>query len=191
MRYDVPRSEALLPDDLNKRSEHVTVRNALLLPEKDRPSGFRAKAKAAFDPRRYPTYAFTWQCIGPQHLYRGSPVRLQFRIQPDDKNTAVVVPDVTLKNIEVKLEAITACRAEKVLLASPDADRSETIAVMGTDTDYGDPFSKASDLTKTLSFKPVKTAMYRSVRANSHHPAQESLLTKAQLVPNFQHQPHS
>ena len=133
---------------------YESVKNELLLPEADRPTGFKQKAKAAFSSDFYPTYSFDWSCIAPQHIHIGQPIAFEVYIRPRDKEcTAVVIPEVYLSNFTVDIKAFTVVRAERQLFSSPEAYSDEPRATLKGIVDNKGPFSKANDWVKTINTK--------------------------------------
>jgi hypothetical protein len=162
-KYDEPLvyyDRAKLPSPLNKKpitSRDVeSVKNEFLLPEADRPTGFRAKAKAAFSSDYYPTYAFDWTLTAPQHLYVGQPFALEVAIRPRESNTAVLVPEVSLSSVYVSIIAIVNARADRQIFTSPEAhSNEEKINIRAVMADTG-PFGKGNDWTKTLNTRELR-----------------------------------
>lgn len=155
VHYQVPKLLRPIEAKPMVHNNTVSVKNEFLLPEADRPTGFRQKAKAAFSSDYYPTYGFSWKCLAPKILNLGQPAAFQLSIKPYDSNTAVLVPDVTLSFFTVEIKAYTTVRAEKQLFSTPEAESDGTVATLQGVADSKDPFSKANDWTKTINTKPL------------------------------------
>ena len=150
--YEGPRLHAAINETLQPRYGRDSVKNEFLLPEADRPTGFRQKAKAAFSSDYYPTYAFDWFVTGPAHLYLGQPMVFQVRIKPrENECTAIVIPDVQLSHFSVEIRAITDVRAERQIFSTPESHSDEVKATLRGVPDSAGPFSKANDWSKTIN----------------------------------------
>lgn len=150
--YERPRLSQPINDRPTPWKNNMVVKNELLLPRADRPSGFRQKAKAAFSSDYYPTYAFDWTCDAPRHVYVNEPITFNIRIQPRETEcTAVLVPDVLLTMCHVNIKSHTDVRTDKQFLTTPESDGTTTEASLVGKWDSGRAFSKANDWTKTVN----------------------------------------
>lgn len=114
VRYEPPRKFILASARPYNLSDYVAVKNELLLPEADRPTGFKQKAKAAFSSDYFPTYSFDWTCVAPRDLILGQPAVFEVRIRPREQEcTAPLIPDVRLTSFNATIVAHTQVRAEK------------------------------------------------------------------------------
>jgi len=145
----------------------VSVKSELLLPEADRPSGFRQKTKALFGGANIPTYAFDWVCVAPQHLYLGQPVSFRVCIKPREQQqqqstttkttTNLIIPEIHLKSLHLEIVAHTLVRAERSLFTCPESEGNYTVCqISGTSANNsgggaGEPFSKANGYTKIVN----------------------------------------
>jgi hypothetical protein len=155
--YEQPRPHVAINERPLPRKGYESVKNEFLLPEADRPTGFKAKAKAAFSSDYYPTYAFSWTLSGPQHLYLGQPLVFEISIRPLEKEcTAVLIPEVHLTFFQVEIRAVADVRAERQLFSSPGANSDEEkLRLKGVLDDNG-PFSKANDWTKAINTRDLR-----------------------------------
>ncbi|KAI0153276.1 hypothetical protein GGR57DRAFT_150468 [Xylariaceae sp. FL1272] len=129
----------------------VSVSNELLLPEADRPSGFKQKTKALFGAAHFPTYAFDWVCTAPKHLQSGQAARFDVKIIPRESEcTAVLVPDVHWTCLFLEVKALTQVRAEAGLLSTPESEGNYTVCNMRCFPADRQPFSKANGFTKSI-----------------------------------------
>ncbi|TGJ86863.1 hypothetical protein E0Z10_g1917 [Xylaria hypoxylon] len=134
----------------------VSVTNELLLPEEDRPSGFRQKTKALFGAGNFPTYAFDWLCLAPKDLYLGQPACFEVRIKPREKEcTATLIPEVRLKFFHVTITAHTQVRADRTIFSSPESEGNYAVFEMMGAIDTREPFSKANENTKIVNTKAL------------------------------------
>ncbi|KAK5625836.1 hypothetical protein RRF57_001552 [Xylaria bambusicola] len=130
----------------------VSVRNELLLPESDRPAGFRQKTKALFGAGNFPIYAFDWECLAPTHIHLGQPVCFEVRIKPREHEcTATLIPDVQLKYFRMDVSAYTQVRADRAIFTCPESEGNYTVCEMTGVIDSQEPFSKANDNTKYIN----------------------------------------
>ena len=67
------------------------ISNELLLPEENRPSGFRQKAKAALSSDFYPHYIFEWSVTAPQHVHVGRPMAFEIRVKVNEQASTAIV----------------------------------------------------------------------------------------------------
>ncbi|KAI8628142.1 hypothetical protein F5Y19DRAFT_439796 [Xylariaceae sp. FL1651] len=134
------------------RRGYISVRNELLLPESDRPSGFKQKTKALLGAGHFPTYAFDWVCLAPNQIHLGQPVCFEVKIKPrKNECTATLIPEVRLKHFRMKISAHTQVRAKRALFHSPGSEGSYTVWEMMGAIDSHEPFSKANDNTKIVN----------------------------------------
>ncbi|KAI1420256.1 hypothetical protein F5Y12DRAFT_138761 [Xylaria sp. FL1777] len=150
--YERPRrSQPANPSPTNWRG-NVSVRNELLLPEPDRPSGFKQKTKAFFGAGHFPTYAFDWVCLAPQNVHLGQPVCFEVQIKPRAHEcTAPLVPEVRLKYFLVEITAHVQVRAHTSIFTCPGSEGNYTVCEMRGVIDSKEPFSKANDNTKVVN----------------------------------------
>ncbi|KAI0506415.1 hypothetical protein F5B22DRAFT_453685 [Xylaria bambusicola] len=159
VHYEPPR----IPVDQSR--SHITtwsgfaaVRNELLLPESDRPSGFRQKTKALLGAVDYPIYSFDWECSAPTHIHLGQPVCFEVRIKPRaDQCTAPLIPDVYLKYFRMEISAFTQVRADRSIFTCPQSEGNYTVCEMMGMIDSRQPFSKANDNTKFVNTEAIGT----------------------------------
>ncbi|KAI1259177.1 hypothetical protein F5Y18DRAFT_410992 [Xylariaceae sp. FL1019] len=137
---------------------YVTVSNELLLPEADRPSGFRQKTKAIFGAAHFPTYAFDWVCKAPQHLQGGQAARFEVNVIPRESAcTAVLVPDIHWTCLFIEVKALTQVRAEEGIFSTPESEGNYTVCSMRCFPHDRQPFSKANGFSKTIITRPIDT----------------------------------
>lgn len=151
--YEQPRA-AHTPTtrQINTFRQMVTIQNEYLLPEEDRPSGFKQKTKALFKSDYYPVYLFEVHCGVPSHLFLGQSLSFEVGIKPfTERSTAVVTPDVTMSGFVASIQAETLVRAEKQIFSTPESEGNETVWTKGGVADSKGPFSKANDWTKTIN----------------------------------------
>lgn len=156
VKYDRPRLPAPIRESLRPIRGREEVQNEFLLPEADRPSGFRQKSKAFFSTNFYPTYGFHWTITGPHHLYLGQPLAFEVNIKPIESSTAVLIPEVKLQHFGVEIKAVTQVRAERQLFSSPEAHSDEIKISMRGMLDDAGPFSKANDWTKIVNTRELR-----------------------------------
>lgn len=131
---------------------YVSVSNELLLPESDRPTGFRQKTKAFLGAGSFPTYAFDWVCLAPADIHLGQPACFEVQIQPRAREcTAPLVPDVRLKYFHIEIMAHTQVRAHRQIFSCPESEGNYTIGQMMGVVDNREPFSKANEYTKIIN----------------------------------------
>ncbi|GAB1731859.1 hypothetical protein NU195Hw_g5176t1 [Hortaea werneckii] len=157
--YEKPRTRVEDVDTANDvwRSR-LKIRNAELLPESERPSGFREKLKAMTQSDYFPEYYFEALCTYPQRLYLQEPIRFELRIWPQaELSTAPLWPDLYLKTFAVTLHARTLVRANLHILSEPESFGDEKVLgfVAGEQDLPPGPFEKANDMTKSIVTGPL------------------------------------
>ena len=155
--YSLPRLPARLDERVEKLSNRVHVSNELLLPEEDRPAGFRQKMKATLRSNQFPNYTFNWTMLMPRNLYIGQPAAFEIYIRPrEEECTAILIPDVTLSGFSVNISGWTHVRAERGIFTTPSSDHEDSIGFLKCNMDNKGPFSKAAnDWTKIINTEPV------------------------------------
>lgn len=149
-RPRVPPSISMKPPPVWRGYE--SVRNELLLPESDRPSGFRQKTKALLGAGHFPTYAFDWVCLAPNEIHLGQPVCFEVKIMPREHEcTATLIPEVRLKYFRIDITAHTQVRAKAVLFSCPGSEGNYKVYQAIGAIDSQEPFSKANDNTKVVN----------------------------------------
>nr|POE62896.1 hypothetical protein CFP56_03799 [Quercus suber] len=178
--YEQPRTppHAVLTTQQLVTPEHFNIQNEFLLPEADRPSGFKQKAKAMFKSDYYPQYPFDLLFSAPYHAYIGE--RLEFKLQLrtfPDRATAVVVPEITVDNFKVTIEAFTQVRADKSTLGfyHPESYATEDCFQTTGGTRELGPFSDANGFSHVVytarlvdvpsSFSTVTTSRSYNMKA--------------------------
>lgn len=105
----------------------LSIQTKLLLPEDERPSGFRAKAKAAVF-TTYPRFNFNITTSLSQHLQVGSQPRLIVKVAPLlEESTTLRAPEIEVVSYVLKLKASTLVRAEKTLWREYEDSEDTTI----------------------------------------------------------------
>lgn len=141
----------------------LRAQNKLLLPETDRPHGFKEKAKAAFSSTYYPVAVFSWTCYAPTQVCRGQAIPLTVRAWPRVEDcTAPTVPEIRLLRCAVKITAHTCVRSDIHILHCHDAAAHVSLESWCTRTPPagGDatatPFCEADGWAKTFNSVVVK-----------------------------------
>ncbi|KAI0410723.1 hypothetical protein F5X98DRAFT_359007 [Xylaria grammica] len=156
IHYEGPRTTQLADRRPYDWRGSVWVRNELLLPEADRPHGFRQKTKALFGAGNFPTYAFDWVCLAPKDLYLGQPACFEVRIKArENECTATLIPEVRLQYFHVEIEAHTDVRADRTIFRCPESEGNYTVFEAAGAIDNTGPFSKANENTKIINTQPL------------------------------------
>jgi hypothetical protein len=159
VRFDFPRPPpSLFATPVTTFDCKSWVMNANLLPESERPSGFRAKTKAVFVSNNYPKFAYRLSCTKLQHIYPG--VRPDFCItirRLDLESTATIFPEVILVSVRADLIAETTVDTSGRLLASSTCTDHATIQKLNWKAASGEvvSLSKANDYSVTVQTNPV------------------------------------
>lgn len=155
VHYQQPRLPRPLEPLYHRHKNRIDISNEFLLPEEDRPSGFRQRFRAGISSDYYPHYNFDWVLVAPQHVYLGQPMAFEVYIRPREDCTAVVIPEIRLTGLGVSLVASTVVRAEKQFISSPEAGHDEEVKYFRGILDDPGPFSKANDWRKIINTAPV------------------------------------
>lgn len=134
------------------------VQNEHLVPEDDRASGFKQKAKAMFKSDYYPEYHFEVHTKYPGHIYLGQPMTFEISIKPiESRCTAPITPEITMCAFNADINAYTEARAERIMFGEPESNGHDCVAKMtGRLIDSKEPFSKAKDYTKIITTPEVR-----------------------------------
>lgn len=167
VHYSRPRVPVLVQDSPHKYANRVSVSNERLVPEASRPTGFRAKAKAAASNAfsssdHYPRYAFDWALLVPKHWYidESMPIEIFIRPREEECTTFEIIPDVNLAGFRVQIIGATATRAEKQFFTTPSSGHDDPVGHLKVQHDREGPFSKAhNDWSKTIITEPVPSSV--------------------------------
>lgn len=139
--YEQPRTtqHAILAERYVFSRDQFAVQNEHLLPEADRPTGFKQKTKALFHANFYPAYPFGVSVSFPRHVYIGQPMRFQIEIRPLPllkEWTTEVVSQINklpflLESYCITLTSTTHVRAERPTLSfsEPSAHAMESMLI--------------------------------------------------------------
>jgi hypothetical protein len=149
--YEQPRLPASALANFRSRSfaDSITLQNEHLLPEAERPTGFRQKAKFAFSSEKYPTYLFTIRGTVPSEVPVGQPLILELALHPDAARcTAPIPPEVTIRWVRAELRQYITVRAEYGFLSSEESTKDSHLPLPCRIVEPSVPFGKANDWTK-------------------------------------------
>jgi hypothetical protein len=138
-------------------SDTVNLKNENLLPEDDRPSGFRQKTKFMFSSQQYPTYMFDIISTVPAEIFIGQPLVFELSVHPNIKQcTAPLPPQIELVSFFASLKSRVEIRAEYGFLSAEEAHKSDRLPSMSTQIlDKEVPFCKANDHKKVIRTRPL------------------------------------
>ena len=146
-----PVDEAARPRT-RQYSHTVEIQNEYLLPEDQRPSGFRQKTKFMLSSQQYPTYIFDIVSTVPSEIYLGQQLAFELSVHPNfNRCTAPLPPEVKLIWLRAELRPRVHMRAEYGFFSAEEAHKSGHSPPMPTEILEKDvPFSKANDHTKVV-----------------------------------------
>jgi len=160
--YEQPRLPASAVAKFKPRAfaDFITLQNEHLLPEEQRPTGFRQKAKFAFSSEKYPTYIFTIRGTMPTEVFVGQPIVFELGLYPDqDRCTAPVPPSVQLRWVRAEVRQYINIRAEHGFLSAEESNKDYHLPrVPCMIVEPNVPFSKANDHTKFIHTTILNTA---------------------------------
>ena len=134
------------------------VQNVHLLPEEERPRGFRQKVRASFSSSSdLPTATFSWSLTAPTQMSRGDPIELAVCVKPNPaRSTAPITPDVRLVRCAVSITAFSAMRSEINLMHSHESTHSVDHVCAVPSLVNSAPFSADADWTINIVAHPPK-----------------------------------
>jgi len=146
-----PIGEAARPKT-RQYSHTVDIQNEYLLPEDQRPSGFRQKTKFMLSSQQYPTYIFDIVSTVPSEIYLGQQLAFELSVHPNfNRCTAPLPPEIKLMWLRVELRPRIDIRAEYGFFSAEEAHKKGHSLPMPTEIlDKDVPFSKANDHTKVV-----------------------------------------
>ncbi|KAK3707540.1 hypothetical protein LTR37_012035 [Vermiconidia calcicola] len=130
-----------------------TVASKDLIPEGERPHGFRGKAKALFKESEPPQYAFEVVCTSvPEHVYPGQQLSFEVGVRSNsERTTTTVQPEIKLDECKVTIVGLSSLFTDNV---EPVEDRKDEATVNGTVQPPG-LFSKEHDFSKRITTEPL------------------------------------
>jgi hypothetical protein len=136
----------------------IVLQNEHLLPEEERPTGFRQKLKFALSSQQYPIYIFTIRGTIPSEVFIGQPLILVLALHPDQNRcTAPVPPAVQLRWVGAKVRQYITVRAEHDSLSSEESSKDYHLHVPRHIVEPHVPFSDANDYTKVVHTSVLNT----------------------------------
>jgi hypothetical protein len=152
-----PPAAEMLQQKTLQYSHTVNLKNENLLPEDDRPSGFRQKTKFVFSSQQYPTYMFDIVSTVPAEIFIGQPMVFELSVHPNIKQcTAPLPPQIELVSFYAWLKSRVDIRAEYGFLSAEEAHHNNRLPAMSTQIlDKEVPFSKANDHKKIIRTRPL------------------------------------
>jgi hypothetical protein len=152
--YEQPRLSTSSIANFQPRpfTDSITLQNEHLLPEDQRPTGFRQKAKFALSSDKYPTYSFSLKGTIPTDVFIGTPLTLSLALHPDtSRSTAPVPPAITLRWLRAEARQYITVRAEHGFFSSEESSKDTHLPLArGTIVEPEVPFCKGNDYTKVV-----------------------------------------
>jgi hypothetical protein len=152
--YEQPRLTASEVARFKSRSfmDSIMLQNEHLLPEEERPTGFRQKAKFALSSEKYPTYLFSIRGTMPTEVFVGQPLILELAVHPDQNRcTAPVPPAIQLRWVRAEVRQYITVRAEHGFFSSEESSKTTHMPrVSGRIVEPDVPFGKSNDYTKFI-----------------------------------------
>lgn len=150
--YEQPRlpiSQAAPPQTQQFKQTNL-IQNQYLLPEEERPTGFRQKTKFLFSSEHYPIYMYDIITTAPAEVYLGQPLVFEISIRPNlETTTAPLHPKLGILWLRARFLACTQVRCEHSLFSTPESDTNDALPRLSAEViDQSVPFSKANDYTK-------------------------------------------
>jgi hypothetical protein len=140
-------------------ADSISLQNEHLLPSDQRPTGFRQKAKFALSSDKYPTYLFFIRGTIPSSACVGPPLTLELGLHPDQNRcTAPVPPEVTLRWVRAELRQHITVRAEHGFFSSEESSKDSCLPLPCRIVEPQVPFGKANDHTKLVHTSALDAA---------------------------------
>lgn len=157
--YEQPRlpSSSPLYTKVQQYSHTVSLQNENLLPEDQRPVGFRQKAKFKFSSEEYPTYVFDVMSTVPKDIRIGQPLVFELSVHPNfNRCTAPLPPEIKLSSLRAYVESHVEIRSEYGFLSHEEGSRDKALPYLRTMIlEQEVPFCKANDHTKVIQTQPI------------------------------------
>ncbi|EME38424.1 hypothetical protein DOTSEDRAFT_57516 [Dothistroma septosporum NZE10] len=158
VRYERPRpSTAFIDDGIATFTHRATVQNEHLLPEDQRPTGFKQKAKAVFTSSHFPTFAMQIHCTHPQHIFPGQQLSFEVVLRRHDTGTsATFFPEVILEHFKVNVVAYTTVDTSQRLYGSSSCHDKRVVQTMVSHPGGPLELSKGNDYTAVVTTDHVR-----------------------------------
>lgn len=154
------------------------VQNEYLLPEEERPQGFKQKAKAVFTSSHFPAFVMDVQCAYQQYIYPGQ--QLEFDVvlrRNENKSTSASFPETTLESFHVDLQAYTIVDVSGRLIGSPQCIDRRTVQNLVGRTKLSKQLDKEKDYSVTIITNPVM----QNVSSFAHHKLSRQYLLRISM----------
>ncbi|KXT06924.1 hypothetical protein AC578_7157 [Pseudocercospora eumusae] len=157
IRLELPRPpRALVERNKTTFIQNARVQNEYLLPEEERPQGFKQKAKAVFTSSHFPEFVVDVQCTYQQYIHPGQQLTFEVVLRRNDrKSTAEVFPDATLEGFQCDLRAYTIVDVSNRLIGSPQCIDTRTVQILAGHSRLSKQLNKESDYSIAIMTDPV------------------------------------
>ena len=147
-----PPANELTRNKTRQYSHTIEIQNEHLLPEDQRPSGFRQKTKFMLSSQQYPTYIFDIVSTVSTDVYLGQPLVFELSVHPNfNRCTAPLPPQIKLIWLRAELRPRVDIRAEFGFFSAEEAHKKGHGPPLQTEIiDKDTPFCKANDHTKVV-----------------------------------------
>lgn len=147
MRFELPRPPTtLIESNKSTSTAAATLQSASLLPEDQRPTGFKQKTKAVFTSKHFPLLVLDVTCTEWRYVHPGQSPTFEVSIRRDDsRSSSPTSPEVILEAFKVELVGYTVVDTRQRWRGKPMCFDTETLQTLACETALPLTFSKAND----------------------------------------------
>ncbi|KAK4630043.1 uncharacterized protein CLAFUR5_07758 [Fulvia fulva] len=158
VRYQIARPpKAFVDSGITSFTNQAKVQTEHLLPEDQRPSGFKQKAKAVFTSSHFPTFAVEITCTHPQHIFPGQQLSFEVALRRlDDETSASFFPEVTLEQFKAEIVAYTSVDTSQRRVGRGTCRDKHVVQTMTRHPGGPIDLSKGNDHTAVITTDPIR-----------------------------------
>lgn len=176
--YGLPRpTRALVTGHRATSQSTARVQNEYLLPEDQRPQGFKQKAKAIFTSSHFPEFATDVKIAYQQYIYPGQKLKFDIVLRHRDKSIGSEIPEVVLEKFECDFRAYTIVDVSERLIGPPQCIDRRTVQTLVCHTKMSQKIVKADDYSFSITTDPLKN----NVCSFAHHKVSRQYLHRIQM----------
>lgn len=157
INFGLPRPpKSVVSGKLASFKQEARIQNENLLPEDQRPQGFKQKAKAVFTSSHFPSYVMDVTCTYPQYIYPGQQLSFDIVLRRNDKeSSSELSPEASLVGFSVDLRSHTIVDVSGRIIGPPSVIDRRTVQTLTCETKISRQISKEQDYTIKMVTDPV------------------------------------
>ncbi|CAK4023668.1 Hypothetical predicted protein [Lecanosticta acicola] len=157
LKFDLPRPpKDLFESNLSTFTERAVLQSSNLLPEDQRPQGFKQKAKAVFSSSHFPKLALDVSCTQWHYICPGHNPSFEIVVRrSNNDSTSPTFPEVSLEFFRVKLVAYTSANTAQRVRGKPLCSDNDIVQRLECRTNLPLTYSKANDYTHRVGVDPI------------------------------------